>query len=165
MTVADRIAVMREGALEQVGPPAEIYEAPATRYVADFVGDVNLFETRVSAFAAPYVDLTAPEAPGGFRVWDDDPHAPGDTVWLAVRPEKMTLALEAPPPGAPNVLAGEVWDIGYTGDWTTYVVELPGERMLRVAKANAARLVERPVTWEDKVWITFAPDAAMVLTR
>jgi putrescine transport system ATP-binding protein len=165
MIVADRIAVMREGAIEQVAPPAEIYEAPASRYVADFLGDVNLFETKVAAITHPYADLACAEAPGGFRVLDDDAPAPGATVWLAVRPEKMALSLDPLPPGAINVLAGHVYDIGYTGDWTNYIVELSQDRTIRVARANASRLVDRPVNRLDPVWITFAPDAGVVLTR
>ncbi len=165
MIVADRIAVMREGAIEQVAPPAQIYEAPASRYVADFLGDVNIFEAKVAAIAHPHADLACPEATGGFRVLDDDAPAPGATVWLAVRPEKMALSLDPPPTGAANVLAGQIWDIGYTGDWTNYIVEISPGRTIRVAQANASRLVERPITWDDKVWITFTPDAAVVLTR
>jgi putrescine transport system ATP-binding protein len=165
MIVADRIAVMREGAIEQVAPPAQIYEAPASRYVADFLGDVNLFEARVTAVEPPFLALAAPEAPAGFRALDDEAPPVGATVWLAARPEKMTIALEAPPAGTPNVLAGKVWDIGYTSDWTNYIVELEGGRTIRVARANAARLVDRPITWEDPVWVAFAPESAVVLTR
>jgi putrescine transport system ATP-binding protein len=165
MIVADRIAVMREGAIEQVAPPAEIYEAPASRYVADFLGDVNIFEATVAARQNPHVELAGAEAPGGFSVLDDDAPAPGATVWLAVRPEKMTLSLDPPAPGTRNVLAGQVWDIGYTGDWSNYIVELSPGRTIRVAKANASRLVDRPIAWHDKVWVTFAPDAGVVLTR
>jgi len=60
-------------------------------------------------------------------------------------------------------MAGEIWDIGYTGDWTNYIVELPGERLIRVARANASRFVERPIGWDDKVWVSFDPDAGVVL--
>ncbi|MBS0408597.1 MAG: ABC transporter ATP-binding protein [Proteobacteria bacterium] len=167
MTVADRIAVMRDGAIEQVATPAEIYEAPASRYVADFLGDVNLFEARVDRVepGAAQVRLASAECPAGFTALDDDAPAPATQVWLAVRPEKMTIALEPPPPGTPNVLEGQVWDIGYTGDWTTYLVDLAEDRTIRVARANASRLVDRPIGREDKVWVSFAPDAGVVLTR
>ncbi len=163
MTVADRIAVMREGRIEQVAPPAEIYEAPASRYVADFLGDVNLFEGRVEGAGGGRLTIAAPE--GRFEALDDVSHAVGATAWLAVRPEKMTVSLEPPPSGAANALEGKVWDIGYTGDWTTYIVELAGGRTIRIARANAARLVERPIAWEDRVFVAFAADAGVVLTR
>ena len=169
MTVADRIAVMREGAIEQIATPAEIYEAPASRYVADFLGDVNLFGARVAAAeavtGAGQVCLATAECPAGFVALDDDAPGAGTQVWLAVRPEKMTIALDPPPAGTPNVLEGQVWDIGYTGDWTTYLVDLAEDRTIRVARANASRLVDRPIGREDKVWVSFAPDAGVVLTR
>ena len=97
---------------------------------------------------------------------DDDAciEPPGATAWLAVRPEKMLVHLD-PPPAGPNRLEGKVADIGYLGDWTTYLVELPGGRTIRAARANASRVVERPVDWDDRVWLTFAPDSAVVLTK
>jgi putrescine transport system ATP-binding protein len=162
MVVADRMAVMRAGDIVQVGRPAEIYEAPADRYVADFIGDVNLFEAVVQAGEAGRVRLASPEAPRGFEAAGAAPC--GATAWLAVRPEKMVLHID-PPPQGPNRLAGKVHDIGYLGDWTTYVVEIAPGRTVRAARANATRLVDRPIGWEDEVWLTFAPDAAVVLTR
>lgn len=164
MVMADRIAVMRDGKIVQIGRPEEVYEAPNSRYVAEFLGDVNLFETTVEAIEHPMAHLNLAEAEAGFYVLDDDCPAPGATVWLAVRPEKMRISLEPPAPGARNILAGEIWDIGYTGDWTNYIVELPGAKLVRVAQANARRFVERPIGWDDKVWVSFDPDAGVVLT-
>src|SRR5215207_5793298 len=155
MTMADRIAVMDKGKVVQVAPPGEIYEQPRTRFIAEFVGDVNILEGRVAARAA---------AP---LIVDDPGEAlePGQAVAVAVRPEKMVLHREPPLPNALNVLAGEVWDIGYLGDWTVYRVRLDSGQVLRVSQANAARFVERPIGWEDRVRVTFAPNAAVVLTR
>jgi putrescine transport system ATP-binding protein len=164
MITADRIAVMRAGQLAQIGRPAEVYEAPNSRYVADFIGDVNLFEAKVTEDDGDIIRLVSPEAPDGLEAIEDDEIALGSTAWLAVRPEKMRVHLD-PPPSGPNRLEGTVADIGYLGDWTTYLVELPGGRTIRAARANAARVVERPVDWDDKVWLTFAPDSAVVLTR
>ncbi|MDP3855806.1 ABC transporter ATP-binding protein [Phenylobacterium sp.] len=164
MVTADRIAVMRAGEIVQIGRPAEVYEAPNSRYVADFIGDVNLFEGKVESADGQMVRLASAEAEGGFEAVEDDMIAVGDTVWLAVRPEKIQVHLDAPPPG-PNRLAGKVADIGYLGDWTTYLVELPSGRTIRAARANASRFVERPVDWDDQVWLTFAPDAGVVLTQ
>ncbi|MDP1629995.1 MAG: ABC transporter ATP-binding protein [Caulobacter sp.] len=164
MVMADRIAVMREGEIVQIGRPEEVYESPANRYVAAFLGDVNLFETTVEAIAHPMAHLTATETDAGFYVLDDDCPAAGATVWLAVRPEKMRISLDPPSADVKNVLAGEIWDIGYTGDWTNYIVELPGGTLVRVARANDRRVVERPIDWDDKVWVSFDPDAGVVLT-
>lgn len=163
MVMADRIAVMREGEIAQIGRPEEVYETPANRYVAEFLGDVNLFEAKVSGIEHPMARLAAAGAPDGFYVLDDDCPPAGTAVNLAVRPEKMRISLEPPPAGTHNVLSGEIWDIGYTGDWTNYIVELPGEKLIRVAKANASRIVERPIGWDDKVFVTFADDAGVVL--
>jgi putrescine transport system ATP-binding protein len=164
MVMADRIAVMREGKIVQIGRPEEVYEAPNSRYVAEFLGDVNLFETTVEAIEHPMAHLNLAEAQAGFYVLDDDCPGPGSTVWLAVRPEKMRISLEPPAADARNVLAGEIWDIGYTGDWTNYIVELPGGKLVRVARANSRRFVDRPIGWDDKVWVSFDPDAGVVLT-
>ena len=160
MVVADRIAVMREGAIVQVGRPAEVYEAPADRYVAGFIGDVNLFEGRIAAHEGPLIRVLTGDGPfdaegaGGV----------GDQVWLAVRPEK--IAVHAEPPADPrNRLAGKVLDYGYLGDWTTYLVEIAPGRTIRAARANATRSVERPLGCGAPVWLTFAPSSAVVLTR
>jgi putrescine transport system ATP-binding protein len=163
MVVADRIAVMREGRIVQVGRPAEIYEAPASRYVAGFIGEVNLFEGRLEAQADGAAYVACPDAPGGLAAATDQGLAHGLAVCLAVRPEKMVLHAEPPAPGR-NRLAGKVVDIGYLGDWTTYVVEVAPGRTVRAARANATRMAERPLGWGDEVWLTFAPDAAVVLT-
>jgi putrescine transport system ATP-binding protein len=159
MGLADRIGVMRQGEIVQVGRPAEVYEAPADRGVAAFIGDVNLFEGRVAAGGDGRIRLTGPDG-----VFEAEGEAQdGDTAWLGVRPEK--LALHATAPAGGNVVAGRIVDMGYLGDWTTYVVETAPGRTLRAAQANVARLVERPFGRGDAVWLSFAPSGAVVLTR
>ncbi len=160
MVVADRIAVMREGEIVQVGRPGEVYEAPADRYVAGFIGDVNLFEGRVAASEAGRVRLLGDD--GTFEA--DGAGPVGETAWIGVRPEKVAVHTEPPPPG-PNVLSGRVHDYGYLGDWTTYLVEIAPGRLVRVARANTTRTVERPLGYGDAAWLTFAPSSAVVLTR
>jgi putrescine transport system ATP-binding protein len=164
MVTADRIAVMRAGEIVQIGRPSEVYEAPNSRYVADFIGDVNLFEGKVESADGQVVRLASEDAPAGLEALEDDDLAKGAAVWLAVRPEKVQVHQSESPAGR-NRLAGKVADIGYLGDWTIYLVELPGGRTVRAARANAARIVEKPVDWDDQVWLTFTPDAAVVLTR
>ncbi|MDJ1159948.1 ABC transporter ATP-binding protein [Chelatococcus sp. SYSU_G07232] len=166
MTMADRIAVMDRGRIVQVATPGEIYEQPATRYVAEFIGDVNILEGRIGQGEGGRWHIAAPEAPRGLLVdGGGDGVAPGRQVAVALRPEKLRLLQDEPAPGTPNVLAGEVWDIGYLGDWTIYLVKLASGRTIRVSRANATRFVERPITWEDKVFVTFAPEAGVILTR
>ncbi len=165
MTVADRIAVMNHGKLVQVAPPAVIYEQPASRYVAEFVGDVNILPARIESIAPGLLTLrpeVAPDMP--FHVTQECPAAVGDTVALALRPEKLRVELE--PPADPNVncLSGTIWDIGYLGDLSIYHVELADGSRIKAAKPNLTRMVERPITWDDKVYVSFAPDAGVILT-
>jgi len=167
MVLSDRIAVMEHGRIVQVGTPAEIYEFPSSRYVADFIGDINLLEGRVQAARPGAVRLTTTEAGAELEAATELDLEPGQTVWLAVRPEKIRMAGpgEAPLPQAPNRLAGEIWDIGYFGDWTIYRVRLATGKIVSVSRANQARFVERPLTWDDSVEVAFPADAGVVLTR
>jgi putrescine transport system ATP-binding protein len=161
MTVADRISVMREGRIVQVATPAEIYEAPNSRYVADFIGSVNLFEGTVAA-ASPQAVL---ETPAGLRIEADTAAAltPGQTAWFALRPEKVRIAHEPPPDTEANAVAGEVWDIAYFGDMSLYHVRLDSGQVVRASLLNAQRSVERPIAWDDQVWLSWASDAGVVL--
>ena len=159
MVVADRIAVMRDGRIAQIGRPAEIYEAPVDRYVAGFIGDMNLFEGRVAVSEGGVVRLNSPD--GTFEA-EGVGHV-GETAWIAVRPEKITLHAE--PQFGGNVVAGKIVDYAYLGDWTTYLVETSPGRTLRAARANATRTDDRPLGCEDPVWLTFAASSAVVLTR
>ena len=160
MVVADRIAVMREGKIAQVGRPAEVYEAPADRYVAGFIGDINLFEGRVAASDGGRVRLISDD--GTFEA--DGAGPVGETAWVAVRPEKIVVHAEPQPDGV-NTIAGRILDYGYLGDWTTYLVETAPGRTIRAARANATRATVRPLGCDDPVWLTFGPSSAVVLTR
>jgi putrescine transport system ATP-binding protein len=165
MTVADRIAVMDRGRLMQVAPSAAIYESPNSRWVADFIGSVNLFEGRVG----DREDIVEGTALGRLRVGakiDAEPHA---TVWVAVRPEKIRLSQRQADPGdapAPdNSIAATVLDIGYLGDLSVYKLRSETGVPLQAAMANSGSLSARGIGWNDKVWASFAPEAAIVLTR
>jgi putrescine transport system ATP-binding protein len=163
MTMADRISVMDHGKIVQIATPAEIYEAPNSRYVADFIGSVNLFDARVERAEPGRVRLNAED---GFKIDAATANTvtPDQPVWFAVRPEKVRIAHNAPGDTGSNAVVGEVWDIAYFGDMTLYNVRLPSGKLVRASMMNAARTVERPITWEDRVWLSFAPDAGVVLT-
>jgi putrescine transport system ATP-binding protein len=165
MTMSNRIGVMDRGRLVQVAPPGEVYEAPATRYVAGFVGDINMFEGTVADREPRGWRIQCPSLRTPLVVASDAALAPGQSVAVAVRPEKVTLHRSPPTAGTPNGLEGEVWDIGYLGDTTRYVIRLAGGGSLRVAVANATRMIEPTATWEDRVHVSFAPTAGIVLTR
>jgi putrescine transport system ATP-binding protein len=164
MTVADRIAVMDRGRLIQVAAPPEIYEQPNSRWVADFIGDVNLIEGRVVETGAGGTTI-ASAAMGQMRAAASTEAMPGDTVWVALRPEKVRIAQEPPATAADNCVSGQVSNIGYLGDVSIYQVRLDNGFVIKAALANMTRLVERPIGWDDRVWLTWAPDAAVVLTR
>lgn len=165
MTVADRIAVMNHGVLVQVAPPAVIYEQPSTRYIADFIGEVNLLEGTVTAASHEETRLSCSITPHPLVVAQATEAKPGDSACLAIRPEKLRISLDAPPEVAQNCLEGTIWDIGYLGDLSIYHVELACGTRVKVSQPNLSRLVERPITWDDKVWVTFAPHAGVLLTR
>ncbi|WP_201841632.1 ABC transporter ATP-binding protein [Microvirga zambiensis] len=166
MTMADRIAVMDHGRIVQVATPGEIYEQPKTRFIAEFVGDVNILEGHVQGLENGLWRVKTPSAAEPLTIDDpDEVLNSGQAVAIAVRPEKMVIQRDPPPPGTRNVLTGEVWDIGYLGDWTVYRVKLATGEILRVTRANASRFVENPIDWDEQVFVTFAPDAAVILAE
>lgn len=164
MTLSDRIAVMDHGRFVQIDTPSMIYEQPRNRYVADFIGDINLMEANVVSVADGRITLVAEDYDARFVVEDDERPAPGDVVAVAVRPEKVAMSLEPPAEAAENSIAGTVFDIGYLGDWSIYHVKTASGRIVRVSVANRERVITRPVTWDDRVWLSFAPHSALVLT-
>ncbi|CUX11440.1 ABC transporter ATP-binding protein [Agrobacterium deltaense] len=168
MTVSDRIAVMDKGNVVQVATPAEIYEAPNSRYVADFIGDINIFDANVVANAS---DIGKPGLVTldceGLRVAVEQEcaAATGSQVAFAIRPEKVRISLDQPADSSINSAYGEVWDIGYLGDFSVFIVKLADGRVIRAAQANVSRLVDRPITFGDMVWLNWKPDSGLVLTR
>jgi putrescine transport system ATP-binding protein len=195
MTVAHRIAVMDRGEIVQVAPPAEIYEQPKSRWVAAFIGDVNLIEGGVVETNGAGAVV---EDGGGrrYRVAGADGVAVGARVAIALRPEKLRIAREASGPGsdgttsdgaapsgntpgdnapsgnapgdnAPdgNLVRGRVWDIGYLGDTSVYKVRLADGTQMKASVANVTRMVERPIRWDDDVLLSWPPSAAVLLTR
>lgn len=163
MTMADRIAIMDQGRVMQVATPAEIYEAPVSRFVADFVGSINLLEgtlLEAGRSGARIRDVSGAE----FRVTDAGEGQVGQTVWLAVRPEKVRVTRQRPA-DVRNALEGEVWDIAYLGDMTVYNVKLDDGRLIKASSINSVRAVEDALTWHDRAWVSFAEDAGVVLVR
>ena len=162
MTVANRIGVMNQGRLIQVATPSEIYEQPNSRWVADFIGDVNLIEGRVVE-TAPTVTVVASLSAGTLRAAASEAKA-GDDVAVALRPEKIRIGRDVPPARA-NAVEGEVAEIGYLGDFSIYKVRLDDGFVMEAAAANVTRVIERPVAIGDRVWLSWASDAGVVLTR
>src|SRR5262249_50158188 len=164
MTVADRIGVMDQGRLMQVAPPAEIYERPNSRWVADFIGSVNLFEGRAGETGGTIEGTIV----GRLRAATTSEVEPGTTIWVAVRPEKMRLTRYVPgtdPAEAENAIVATVVDIGYLGDLSVYRLRAETGASLQAVIANHGPRATHDIGLNDKVWASFAPDAAIVLTR
>jgi putrescine transport system ATP-binding protein len=164
MTVADRIAVMDQGRIVQVATPAEIYEQPNSRYVADFVGDINLLEGNVGSSEGGTTRLECAGTGAVVETAQTTDIAPGTPAWFAIRPEKIAISLDRPGEAAVNCIEGEVWDIGYLGDVSIYHVRLATGATVKATVTNRTRLIERPITWDDKVWLSWTPDSGVVLT-
>ncbi|TQF82832.1 ABC transporter ATP-binding protein [Elioraea sp. Yellowstone] len=164
MTMATRLAVMHHGYLAQVGTPAEVYEYPQTRLVAEFLGTANVFEGIVTKAGATGALVESTEFDAVFESDTDPPKPVGARVFVAVRPEKMRVrkAAEGERAGT-NRLVGAVRDIAYYGDFFMFVVDLPDGRSVRVSQPNLARVTELPITWGDRVAVDWPPLATVVL--
>jgi putrescine transport system ATP-binding protein len=168
MTLATRIAVMDKGLIKQTGTPTEIYEFPRTRFVADFIGSINIFEGEVKSSARNKVTVASPGLGADVTVDHAGGLANGTRISIAVRPEK--IAIERKKPGAKaadNAIAGKVVDLGYFGKDSLYRIKLASGAMVRVNAVNNRRAgeAERVAVWEDDVWLTFAPSSVIVLTE
>jgi putrescine transport system ATP-binding protein len=164
MTMADRMAVMDKGRIVQVGTPAETYEAPNSKFIADFIGSVNLFEGEVTKAANGKVEI-AGKAGLVIEAGNAGNAAKGNQVWFGIRPEKMRISSTKPKNAATNAVEGEVWDIAYLGDMTTYHVKMADGMVAKVASMNASRIAAEQLTWGDRAWVSFLPDAGIVLTK
>lgn len=160
MIVADRVGVMDSGRLLQVGAPADIYERPASRWVADFIGNVNLFEGRVGDDRCS-IDGTAA---GRLVVAAPIEAEPRTAVWAAVRPERMRLTRDKPPV-PDNCLSGMIVEIGYLGGLSIYQIRIADGSRVTAAIANLNRLGERAPQQDEQVWLSFSAEAPIVLTR
>ncbi|MDB5571786.1 MAG: polyamine transporter ATP-binding protein [Hyphomicrobiales bacterium] len=157
MAMAQRMAVMRAGRIEQMGAPRTIYEAPETRWVADFIGETNLIEARVREVDAGAIMLDAAGGVHRVEAFAQAP-APGEAAAIAVRPERLIVSAA---PGGPNEMQGVVHDSAFVGGVTQTRVRLSDGALLRVAQATGAAAPERGA----RVFVSYAPAAGRVLTR
>jgi putrescine transport system ATP-binding protein len=160
MTMAGRLGVMHEGKLVQVGTPAEIYESPKTRWVAGFIGDVNLFEGTVSGHQGGLASIDTKA--GRLVLARKDDIEDGTSVTVAVRPEKIEIARE-PAVNALNMLHGRVEGIAYLGDLSVYKVRDQHGMIVKASVANRDRRAAGLLHRGDEAWLTFAPDAGVLL--
>ena len=164
MTVASRIGVMNHGELAQISTPGEIYETPESRYVAEFIGDVNLFEGKVASLSQGTAEIDwvgggrfkSAAAPAGLSV--------GQQVWLGLRPEKIVISLHKPAVET-NVISGKVDDVGYLGSTSHYHTKVATGQRVTALRANIAQSAEANIKWEDDVWLSWPADAGVILTK
>ena len=163
MTLADRIAVMDKGEVRQIGNPTEVYEFPANRFVASFIGSITTFAATVLGREADQLRLKVADFAAEVLARDVPEITDGQAVTLALRPEKITISKTRPEAG--NVVEGVVKDLAYFGKDSLYRITLPSGALVQVHAVNSRRGDEaaRVADWDDRVWLSFDPGAAIVL--
>jgi putrescine transport system ATP-binding protein len=164
MTMSSRIGVMREGRILQVGTPAEVYEYPNSRFVADFIGTINLFEGIVTEESKMHTCVDCPNAGCELYVGHSASAPVGAHVHVAIRPEKIMISKEAPKDIKRNCTKGTVRDIAYLGDVSIYYVVLASGHVTLSTVPNLVRAAERPIQWDDEVYLYWRPENSVVLT-
>ena len=164
MTVASRIAVMDAGKIVQVATPDRLYETPNSVYVADFIGDVNLFAGSATSKNGMLTEIHWAEGQPAILGTVTEPIAEGTSCNFAIRPEKVAISRERPKDRA-NTLQGKVLDIAYLGNISTYHVELPTGKVIKAQTANNRRVARRSFNWDDPVWLSWTDTAGVILTE
>ena len=162
MTVSSRIGVMDSGNLIQVATPTEIYEAPVNKDVADFIGDVNILRGIYKGQNDVGTQLHSDDSDSIVFATQEVGASTGDEMWFAIRPEKLEISKKKPT-DQHNILNGRIEDIAYGGSFSTYHVRLDNGRILKAIRANRVRTEEHHLTWEDEVYLHWAPHSAVVL--
>ena len=168
MTMASRIAVMSQGRFLQVGAPNEVYETPTSRFVADFIGNVNLMDGTLVEDEADHVVVDC----GDVKHWVGHgiTGTLGMPVTVALRPEKIRIGAEPPEPepetpaGEFNRVRGTVKDMAYFGSFTVYHLQLASGGILKISQSNTERHGAN-LNWGDTAWASWSPLAQVVLTQ
>jgi len=163
MTMATRIAVMDSGRILQIGTPDEIYEQPATRFVAQFIGSVNLFEGRIVEDEKDRVTIGSPSLAFPIRIGHGLTGFEGQEVAFSLRPEKVSVTKDEPE-GQYNKAQGRIEDIAYFGSHSVYHVMLPSGMRVMANFVNTQRWASERFTWNDEVWLAWGENAGVVLT-
>jgi putrescine transport system ATP-binding protein len=169
MTMANRIGVMDAGRLEQVATPRDLYEAPRSRWIAEFVGDVNLFEGEGASREHNRLIVSTRDG-GSIAVAEPRQPVTKTAVSVAIRPEKVKLSRRGPASDAVNShainrLEGVVTDVSYLGGLTVYKVRLDSGMVVRCSMANTARIDSDAYSADQRVVAWFTPDDCMVLEQ
>jgi len=172
LATATRCAVMNRGVLQQVASPADLYEFPNSRFVADFIGSVNMFEGELTVDEPDHAQIKVQDFTTPIHLDHGVTGARGATVWVALRPEKLELRkradgeapikMEDAPQGA-NVVPGVIRDIVYLGSETIYEVEIEGGRRVKTFRSNLTRWDQEDFTWDEPVWLSWHACSPAVL--
>jgi len=163
MTLSTRIGVMDQGRIVQVGSPNEIYEHPASRFVANFIGSVNLFEGNVVDDEVDHVRIESQDAGCLLYIGHGVNNIiEGARVSVAVRPEKIRISHDKPDQ-VDNVTRGVIEEVAYMGSLSIYRIKLPSGAMVQVTQPNLDRDTKQ-FTWEDEVYLSWNPYSGLVLT-
>lgn len=166
MAVSDRIAILNKGKLEQIGTPVELYEAPKSSFVAAFIGDTNFLDGWVAEQQLQEYSLLSIEDFPAVLCFNDKQLHVGDPVHISVRPEKIHISREQPEKKRLiNIVEGIIEDIIYHGDHTKFGVRVGGHRMTILQQHSRFLLDEKPLTWNDKVWLWWHADDGFILER
>jgi putrescine transport system ATP-binding protein len=166
MTLASRIGVMNRGEIVQIGTPTEIYEFPMTKFVADFIGSVNMFEGQLVEDLPDRARIRSEELGGVIYIDHGISSAPSATVWAAVRPEKINILRTPPENTSENCVKGVVKEIAYMGDLSIYLVKIDTGKTVRVTLPNVERLSDdERIQWEETVWLTWHSSSPVVVTQ
>ena len=164
MILSSRIAVMEKGRFLQVGAPKEIYEYPGSRFVANFIGTINTFEGVVTRVDDDGFFASAEDAGSELRATGEHGLNSGATVCIAIRPEKIFISKNAPENDTDTTMRGIVEDLGYFGNISLYRIRLDSGKILQVSAQNRTRSAQRFLEWDDKVWVSWRPRSAVVIT-
>ncbi len=164
MTLSTRIGVMDEGELIQVGTPTDIYEFPQSRYVADFIGSVNIFDGKMIIDEPDHVVIHSDEAGMDIFVNHGVSAGPDADVWVAIRPEKMHISREDPAKEQ-NCVQGIVDEVAYMGDFSTYLVKLESGKIVRITQPNLLRGNPERILWDEKVYLYWDASSPVVVTK
>ncbi len=160
MTLSTRIGVMNEGKIVQIGEPQEIYERPNSRFVADFIGTVNLFDGEVDIASPTELRLTSSDM-GAIITKPIDGLSSKQTVTLAIRPERISITRDKP--SAANCVEGIVEEVAYLGNQSIYRVKIASGKTVKVTMSNVD-IEGEPIKWDEKVYLSWNPGSGVVLT-
>jgi putrescine transport system ATP-binding protein len=164
MTLSTRVGLMNHGEIVQVGTPSEMYEYPNSRVVAEFIGQVNMFEGKLIEDEPSYVRIGTADLKVPIYVDHGVSSAPGATVWAALRPEKIQISRDKPA-DADNWGSGIVRDIAYMGDVSIYLIKLDSGKVVRVTQPNIFRHADDRVTWDERVYVHWHATSPVVVTK